>query len=338
LQRKVLKEYDLSGYSTNLEEIVDPDSYNFSNVVNRQETDNCGIEGLSEELGTSLIASYEKLKENVISALILRQSLPQLKPLAAPFAMVDTDNTAGWWDVAHVVQSICNELGIYLCSYKCENSGALFIHLAPQPGDSLSAAKSKGQLRGHTDAVALPFPNENIESSIAFPSPDLVILACIRNPNSVATRLAPLSAIVAKLPKDIIEKLQEPHFDIFPQMSFAMPEGYKLTNAPVIVRDHFEGDMIRFSHSKITPSTSGDKDSEHALEVLKSVVAESYNDVVLNAGDLLLLNNRTAVHGRGLVTSKKRADEIDRWLMRTYGMHRNPRIFSQQEPVFELGN
>lgn len=339
MQSKVLIEYSFKECAVPADRPEDPDEYSYVNVVNRKSSGQLGIDWLPEDLGASLTASYEQLKENLISALVVRDALPAVTSSApAPDSMVDSSSPAGWWSLAQAIRSICNELGVFLCSYSHENSGALFVHLIPQPGGTPSAKKSRSDLRGHTDAVAMPFPNEVSRFDGECPSPDLVILACVRNPNSVATRVAPLSTITKALPRDVIEKLQEPCFDILPQHSFSTPEGYKLAGVPVLVRDQFEGDKVRFSHSKIVPSTQGDNGAVHALDVLTQVVAEAYDDVILRTGDLLLLNNRTAIHGRRKVADEVNSDGVDRWMLRTYGMHRNPSIYggSDHRP-FVLG-
>jgi len=331
MQSKYVIEFGLSGVSIPADVPDDPDDYSYKNVVNRKNTSKNGIDWLLGQSGAVVLASYEKLKENLISALILRDALPNVGPLQAPSTMVDGENPANWWALAQTIRTICNELGIFLSSYTSENSGALFVHLAPQPGSSASAQKSKKDLRGHTDAAVKPFPQETSSFGSESPSPDLVILACLRNPNSVATRVAPLSTIRKALPKDVFEKLQEPCYDFFPQSSFSTPDGHKLENVPILVRDHFEGFKIRFSHSKIHPSDPGDNLAAYALEVLKQTVATAYEDVILRTGDLLLVNNRTAIHGRGVVAGEIEVSMLDRWLMRAYGMHRNPGIYHDDD-------
>ena len=49
----------------------------------------------------------------------------------------------------------------------------------------------------------------------------------------------------------------------------------------------------------------------------------SFGDVVVEAGDVVLVNNRTAIHGRAEVAMTE-TEESKRWLLRTYGQFREP--------------
>jgi alpha-ketoglutarate-dependent taurine dioxygenase len=59
-----------------------------------------------------------------------------------------------------------------------------------------------------------------------------------------------------------------------------------------------------------------DSEAQDALEELQRVVAEHEQHVVLEAGDLLVVDNNVAVHGRSPFTP--RFDGTDRWLQRTF--------------------
>lgn len=339
MHNKVLIQYSLGEFEIPAEYPANPSEYSYSNVVNRRVAGQHQISWVPEPFGSQVLESYEKLKANLISGLLFHDVLPLLEDETSPASMVDASAPASWWGAAQKIRSVCNALGIHLCSYQSENDGTLFVHLVPQEGESASANKSRGRLRGHTDAVAMPFPHETGQFSVGCPSPDLVILACIRNPNSVATRVAPLSTIVGSLERGIIEKLRESCFDIYPQQSFSTPHGYKLGAVPLLHLDPFDGYKIRFSHSKIVPSDPSDALAIRALEMLQGAVETSYEDLILRSGDLLLLNNRTAIHGRTVVSKIVDQVKFDRWLMRTYGMHRNPSDFRRAESLeFVLGD
>ena len=329
MHSKVLIPFNFDGVRSPLDTPPDPSAYTYSVLSRRMHPAGSGLGWLPRDLAASVFDSYEKLKANVISALVFHDALPRIGDVSAPSTMVDEKlGSREWWEAAQVVRTICNELGVFLVSYRTENNGSLFVHLVPQPGDDSSGQKSRGKLRGHTDAVAMPFPHEANIDAIQCPSPDMVILACLRNPNGVATRVAPLSDIMKRLSRVTIEKLQDACFDIFPQASFSTPEGYKLDHVPVLFLDQFDGYRIRFSHSKICPSEPRDNAARAALIELQDAVGECYTDLILQPGDLLLLNNRTAIHGRGLVADHEDKLEKDRWVMRTYGMHHDPSPYS----------
>ena len=56
--------------------------------------------------------------------------------------------------------------------------------------------------------------------------------------------------------------------------------------------------------------------ADDALRVLAEAVAEHHTSVVLEPGDLLVVDNSAAVHGRSPFTP--RFDGTDRWLQRTF--------------------
>ena len=59
-----------------------------------------------------------------------------------------------------------------------------------------------------------------------------------------------------------------------------------------------------------------DAEADDALRALGDAVAAHHTSVVLRSGDLLVIDNATAVHGRSPFTP--RFDGTDRWLQRTF--------------------
>jgi alpha-ketoglutarate-dependent taurine dioxygenase len=59
-----------------------------------------------------------------------------------------------------------------------------------------------------------------------------------------------------------------------------------------------------------------DVEADAALQALAAAVAANHVSVVLTPGDLLVIDNTMAVHGRSPFTP--RFDGTDRWLQRTF--------------------
>ena len=59
-----------------------------------------------------------------------------------------------------------------------------------------------------------------------------------------------------------------------------------------------------------------DESANEALRALGEATAQCHTSIVLEAGDLLVVDNNTAVHGRSPFTP--RFDGTDRWLQRTF--------------------
>jgi hypothetical protein len=272
---------------------------------------------VASEIPEEAKAQFRLLKLNILSAVHVKGVFLTDIGNSTPDAQTDSSCDPCWWQAANVVSGLCRSLGINLCSYCCENDGKLFVHLVPTQGESESALKSRGAMRGHTDAMALPFPGELSDFIDVAHSPDLVILVGLRNPNSVSTNIAPLSSIMRKLTNSTIASLQENWYDFKPQSSFEMSSEYVHRQKPVLCRDQNDGYMIRFSHSRVV-SEANDVAS-HALTNLKDAVEKSFVGIEVQAGDVLFVNNRTALHGRSEVGPFSNGPR--RWLLRSYGMY-----------------
>jgi L-asparagine oxygenase len=72
-----------------------------------------------------------------------------------------------------------------------------------------------------------------------------------------------------------------------------------------------------------------DDEARQALEHLKNAFSEVKRNVVLHSGDLAVLDNRIAIHGRTHFTP--RYDGRDRWLHRTF-THRDHRRSRPSRP------
>lgn len=224
--------------------------------------------------------------------------------------------------------------GLHVVAYRAENEGGRFVNLVAQPGEGRLAEKSFKAMRGHTDAVSFPFPFsvDPVNPRIA-PAPDVVVLAGLRNPNQVPTRIMPLDKILECLNPLHIAMLRQPHYIIGCQNTFRAgtirelgpghaPRGHVLHGASVLSRIGGR-DIVRFSHSNIGPDEDTDDPSvplaREALNAFCEAARACAIEVVCNPGDLLLINNRVALHGRSEV-----GDEIggeSRWLLRCYGMN-----------------
>ncbi|MEM7338814.1 MAG: TauD/TfdA family dioxygenase [Actinomycetota bacterium] len=120
-------------------------------------------------------------------------------------------------------------------------------------------------------------------------SPDWVTLACVRNSERSATRVASLHAIARTLDPATEESLAAPTFRF----------GSDSSNVgPILTRDARGRLRIRLS-TDMTPLTPAATDAYDALTQAVAAVAE---DVVLAPGDILFLPNWACVHGRTAFT------------------------------------
>lgn len=145
-------------------------------------------------------------------------------------------------------------------------------------------------------------------------------LAALRNPDGVPTIVMPVPALVAALTPDHVAELKTRQFSVRSQKTFITGTkrvlGEELVEVDVeVLLETGEGTWIRYSHSSV--DTLGE-DSEAAVEALNAACAGAATHVVLQPGDLLILSNRTALHGRAEVGGDPGG--TSRWLMRGYGL------------------
>jgi L-asparagine oxygenase len=240
-----------------------------------------------------------------------------------PSAFFPVPETLGTMAGRAAALAVLGILQMEAVSYGAENEGNLFVNLVAMSGSGVFAEKSKKSMRGHTDGVSFPFNgDDNGEDPRIAPSPDLVILVALRNPNHVVTNVMPLPEVLARLsPNDVIE-LKKPQFSIRSQPTFV--QGMKailgkelvVIDEPVL-RDVPGGTWVRYSHNAVVPSTSGGI-AEQASDYFEAACNQVAISLVMEPGDVLIINNRLGLHGRGQV-----GDQVggqSRWLLRTYGL------------------
>jgi L-asparagine oxygenase len=153
------------------------------------------------------------------------------------------------------------------------------------------------------------------------PSPDVVCLVGLRNPDLIATTVMPLPAIIKQLAEAYVDELKNPQFEIITQETFTIGTqrtiGETHVAKDVAVLYYIDGYLpTRFSHKRVTAENSNV--ATEALDAFKSACAECREEVVIRPGDVLLVSNRYALHGRQEVGGEVGGET--RWLLRTYGL------------------
>jgi L-asparagine oxygenase len=104
--------------------------------------------------------------------------------------------------------------------------------------------------------------------------------------------------------------LAEPRFRTSPDASFLHDGSIGELGAPMAVLD---GDTFTFDADLMIGM---DTEAEQALIELREAIEAHHIGVVLEAGDLLVVDNHRAVHGRSPFAA--RFDGTDRWLQRSF--------------------
>ncbi|MFD8060461.1 TauD/TfdA family dioxygenase [Streptomyces cyaneofuscatus] len=185
--------------------------------------------------------------------------------------------------------------------FEGEKHGALVQNVVPVPGEERKQSNAGSvDLEMHTENAFHPY------------RPDFVALSCLRQDldGEAGLRVASLRRAVRLLSAEQREVLAEPRFRTDPPPSFdgagnAVAHGV-LSGAP-------EDPDARVDFHATTPLDAGATGAMAALrEALEAVV----DTVYFAPGDLAIVDNRVALHGRTPFTP--RYDGNDRWLHRVF--------------------
>lgn len=225
-----------------------------------------------------------------------------------------------------------------MISYGSENDGELFVNLVALEGAGAVSKNSTKAMRGHTDAASFPFPGRTdpISNRIA-PSPDVVCLLGMKNPQSVSTTLMLLHELMSDLTSEEIEQLSMPQYLIGCQRTFAngtkeiLGDEHYVDRANVLETGGEGQTWVRYSHSSVVASGIESDDVEESSDEVaqRSPASAAKNHfeeacvrrarrIVINPGDVLWVNNRRALHGRTIVDQEIGGNA--RWLLRGYAL------------------
>ncbi|WJZ48424.1 TauD/TfdA family dioxygenase [Actinomycetia phage DSL-LC01] len=207
-----------------------------------------------------------------------------------------------------------------MIGYKQEQRGARVQHLLPNPKTEYGqiSTSSKVELELHTETAFHPY------------KPDHLFLLCVRGDPTAFTTFARVNRIVDRIlykydDEDAIEQLQLANFQTSLDDSFMADGSPDATIIMPILRmvadprrsDYpWEMSFDSFLMKGLTPGAA------RALDVLRQAVSESVEEIALEAGDLLVINNHTVVHGRK--PFQARYDGTDRWILRAMTRERLP--------------
>ena len=149
--------------------------------------------------------------------------------------------------------------------------------------------------------------------------PDFVFLLCLRGDPTAFTTYANLDAILKKLGDTTQKVLRQPWYTTRIDESFLLNgQEDKSIEMPIL---QGEGKDVRIIYDKYFMRGTSTA-ARRALNELNDAITRSTHKVALNTGDLMVIDNRTTVHGRLPFTPKY--DGTDRWIMRTLAMKELP--------------
>lgn len=215
----------------------------------------------------------------------------------SPTAPIDKDGTSEF-----CLLSVARLLGQPV-GYLPEHGGDLVQNIVPTRSAQARqvSTSSAVELMFHTEAAFHPH------------RPRYLVLLCLRGDPEAATTLASIASCLDDLTPASRTVLFEPRFRT------AVDESYlhgRLNQfgppRPVLSGDRHNPTMVFDADLMV----GTDHQAEDALAELGRALASKERKLVLRTGDLLVVDNNAAVHGRTPFTP--RFDGTDRWLQRTF--------------------
>lgn len=190
--------------------------------------------------------------------------------------------------------------------YLPEHGGSLVQNLVPTRSD-------RSRQTSTSSAVTLAF---HTETAFHPHRPRYLVLLCLRGDPTAATTLCSVAELLPALSPATRNSLRKPWYRTGVDASFGGHgrDALDSLGAPrPILTGTDERPAVLYDADLMVATT---RRGRAALADLDELVATTHRSLVLDAGDLLIVDNTRCVHGRSPFTP--RFDGTDRWLQRTF--------------------
>lgn len=190
-------------------------------------------------------------------------------------------------------------------NYIQEENGNIFRNIRPflANRDEQTSDSSRSTLELHTETPFHPI------------KPDFLMLYCLRADRDglAYTLVSDLENIITELDEETIGELEKSQFLIDIDYSFGNTSGEKFTKVPEPILYREKGQRrVTYDHLMQAITLQGSE----ALEKMTLAVRKVQEKILLEPGDLLIIDNKRAIHGRSPFNMY--GDGYDRWLQRVY--------------------
>lgn len=238
-------------------------------------------------------------RPNRAGALLLRHLAigPVPSTPSAPTAPVAKDLTTEL-----VVLTVARRLGQPV-GYLPEHGGRLVQNIVPTRADAhrQTSTSSGSNLMFHTETAFHPH------------RPRYLVLLCLRGDPCARTTLASVHDLIDHLAPSTVEALFEPRYRTAVDASFLGDRANVLGPAHALISGTRAEPTFVFD-ADLTVGV--DPAADAVLAAVREAIDQLTRAVVLEPGDLLVIDNNIAVHGRSPFPA--RFDGADRWLQRAF--------------------
>jgi len=189
----------------------------------------------------------------------------------------------------------------YPVGYMQEQNGQIIQNIVPVHKLEYQqiSSSSKVELALHTETAFHPY------------RPDYVLLMCLRGDANAATTYANIEDILEKLDSSTIKTLEQKWFTTRVDISFRT-HGESDRKIPIsILPEHNGACSIRYD---LTFVEGINPPAIEALKKIEIAIQQCIREIVLETGDVLVIDNNTSIHGRK--PFQPRYNGTDRWLQR----------------------
>jgi len=187
--------------------------------------------------------------------------------------------------------------------YVPEHGGRIVQNIVPTMTDAYrqTSTSSSSNLMFHTETAFHPH------------RPRYLLLLCLRGDPAARTTLATVHDIVGSLDAEMVAAMFEPRFRTAVDASFLDGRANQLGPLKPLVTGTLTEPTFVFD-ADLTVGV--DPVAERVVAAVREAIERCQTSVVLEPGDLLVIDNNVAVHGRSPFVAK--FDGNDRWLQRTF--------------------
>jgi Taurine catabolism dioxygenase TauD, TfdA family len=209
------------------------------------------------------------------------------------------DDISGFAKATAVSESILLAVALLIgrpYGHAGQRAGAIIQNIRPRREDAYKHL-------GTGSAIELIWHTEDAQAEV---NCDFIGLFCLRGDPGARTFISRVD--VSDLPKDIVEELEKKQFVIRSDESYS---GYSVKTIVSVLSQYKNKLTVRYDppYTKFLSQRAS-----IALGELTNYINSKAVSVTLKSGDLLLIDNKTSVHGRSKFAP--RYDDTDRWLQR----------------------